>query len=86
MNKTFDEMCNALSKTSLSVPDRMIAVNAILDRFEVTPKPPITDEALGMTMARVIAFGRNAPRFDEAGRMFAVELEKGGLKIVKVDE
>ena len=84
MNTLHRDMCNALSETSLSMPDRIIAVDAILDRFEVTPKPPITDETLGKMCKE--ACGLTGVDADYVGMRLAERLADAGLVIVRDEE
>ena len=64
------------------------AIDAILKRFEVTPKPVVTDDQLG----RLVCFahmgsmpGSGGANYVRGGRMREV-LEQHGLKIVRVDD
>ena len=63
--------------------------NAILERFDVTPKPAVTDEALGMMARRsVVGMGAgDSSRLSErAGKSLCKELEAAGLKIVRASD
>jgi hypothetical protein len=62
--------------------------DAILERFDVTPKPVVTDDQLG----RLVCFahmgalpGSGGANYVRGGRMREV-LEQHGLKIVRVEE
>jgi hypothetical protein len=63
--------------------------DAILERFDVTPKPVVTDEALGMMARRsVVGMGAgDSSRLSErAGKSLCKELEAACLKIVRVSD
>jgi len=57
--------------------------DAILERFEVTPKPVVTVECLGVMAA--IAHNES-PSHTRAGQRMLDQFAKAGLKIVRVDE
>ena len=84
MSDVREQLIETLKAMDYLLPDQQVA-DAILARFEVTPKPVVTAEELGQMMARVIAFGRDAPRFDEAGHRMLDQLERAGLTIVRIE-
>ena len=57
--------------------------DAILERFEVTPKPVVTVECLGVMAA--IAHNES-PSHTRAGQRMLAQLAKAGLKIVRVED
>ena len=68
-------------------PTRMAEI--ITERFDVTPKPVVTDEALGMMARRsVVGMGAgDSSRLSErAGKSLCKELEAACLKIVRVSD
>jgi hypothetical protein len=63
--------------------------DAILERFDVTPKPVISDETLGQFMQELNLGidGWQYPKYRECiGRRLRNRLEDAGLEIVKVNE
>jgi hypothetical protein len=58
--------------------------DAILERFDVTPKPVIYPSHLGMIVAESHSHG--APDFEAQGKRMLGALESRGLKIVRAEE
>lgn len=78
-----EELLALLYRNRLSLSDQAVT-DAILERFDVTPKPPIYAKQLGMLVADSHAHGE--PDFEEQGNRALRALARAGLKIVRVDE
>ena len=68
------------------------AIEAILERFDVTPKPVVTERDMGGMMAYALLNCRSTNveiagvHFDEPGRMLLNQLAEAGLMIVRVPD
>ena len=58
--------------------------DAILERFDVTPKPAVTDSDLGRMVQR--AYSVYVETYAEIGKRMLDQLDAAGLKIVKADD
>jgi hypothetical protein len=59
-------------------------IDAIVARFDLTPKPAVSYRALGEMVAEAHDAGRLC--FDEQGKSLIQQLENDGLKIVRADK
>ena len=63
-----------------------VLADAILERFDVTPKPVVTPEELGRIVAQAWYSTDNAATRGDIGKAVLLELAEAGLQIVRVDE
>ena len=64
----------------------IVTTDAILERFDVTPKPVVSDEDLGRWVTLANGTQSHYGRIEHVGQRMFSELESHGLKIVRVDD
>jgi hypothetical protein len=83
MSDVREQMRKMLYDMGWDVSDSAIT-DAILERFDVTPKPAVTAKALGVMVVGAHCDGE--PSYEGQGERMFEQLAGRGLKIVRVDE
>ncbi len=88
MSDVRDEMARVVASThfGLGPAGDMRAVDAILERFDVVPKPAVAEGDLGRMMVRCWGAHAHSELAVEIGRKMLVLLDNAGLRIVRVDD
>ena len=85
MSDVREDMVRTLRARGFPDTGRMIA-DLILERFDVTPKPVVSDEDLGRWVTLANGTQSHYGRIEHVGQRMFSELESHGLKIVRVDD
>ena len=82
MSDVRDQLIKTLRGLDYLLPDQQVA-DAILARFEVTPRPAISDQRLGEMASMACHVGDGPERW---GVRFRAQLQAEGLTIVRAPE
>jgi hypothetical protein len=82
MRTTRDRLFMVMKRTHGECGDYSETVDALIEEFEITPKPAIDDEALGMLITETYTQGTRAERGNKLRHLLAGR----ELEIVRIDD